>query len=63
MKLEYNSNDEGYYGVGLLLKDWEIWFQFLPSTEWHFGYQETWYDGPIKMFGLGFCEFQWHRPI
>lgn len=63
MKIEFHSNDAGYHGVGLLLKEFEVWFQILPSTEWHFGRKDIWYDGPICILGLGFCEIQWHRPI
>ena len=63
MKLEFHSNDAGFYGVGLTSKEREVWFQILPYEEWHLGYKETWYDGPIKMFGFGFFEVQWHRPI
>lgn len=53
----------GYHGLGLHLKDLEIWIQTLPLTEWHLGLKELWWDGPITCIGFGFFEVMWHRPF
>ncbi len=67
MKIEWirPGRREGfaYYGVSLLTRELEIHFQTLPKKDWYFGRDQFWYDGPVKMFGLGFCEFQWNRPF
>lgn len=67
LKLEFHkSEDEGFGYNGLfigIIKDREVWVQTLPTTEWWVGFQQTWYDGPIKMLGFGFFEFIWHRQM
>lgn len=66
MKFQYSSGVEnsgtwfGYKGIGLKFNDKEYWLQTLPPSEWHFGYKEMWYDGPIHCFGFIFFEFQSH---
>lgn len=66
-KFEFERAKDGGFGYnGVLIGvfwDRELWFQTLPKTEWYFGYQETWYDGPIGMFGIGPVEFLWHYPM
>lgn len=67
LSLRFFKSSDGKFGYNSIFvgefKDRELWFQTLPMSEWYVGPRQMWYDGPIKLFGFGFCEFLWHYPM